>query len=374
MNNRMKNKINKSIILTLFPLYLVYALCLNPLAYGTEAENSIAEAAGADEISGDYLEKDELSGDKGINIFEKVIGIIADAFTENGSTVIKAFGAITGMLLLCCVMHALKLGDSASLDAVCGYISVTALAGVTYGVLYELFIYVIASMESLSLLMSSFLPVTASLYVMGGTSAAGAAASGATTLFLTVLSLLCTKAVLPMLRISFALSLSGALPNGINLGSVTGFIKSLSTTVMAFLFTLLGFVLYFQTTAASASDGFFSRSVRFATGVFVPVIGNMLGDASKTVLSSVSVVKGTVGTAGTVLIFSVIIPPIIVVILYKLALLGCSVIAKTLGCDREGAFLCDIGNTLGILMALVIGAGAVSVIAMAVFIKTGVSA
>lgn len=364
----------KFTLFILLSVCIASLLCQSALAYENETENSIADAAGADKISGDFLDKSEISGEKSINVFEKALRIAANAFTENGSNVFKAFGAILGMVLLCCVMQAIKFGESAALDSVCGYVSVIALSGVTYGVLYNLFIYVIAAMESLNLLLSTFMPITASLYVMGGSTAAGAAASSATTLFLTVLSLVCTKAILPMLRISFAFSLSGALPNGISLASAGNFLKTLSTTLLAFLFTLLGFALYFQTNVASASDGFVSRSVRFASGVFVPVIGNMLGDASKTVLASVSVVKATVGAAGTVLIFSVIIPPIITVVLYKLMLLACSVIAKALGCEREGAFLCEIGNTLGVLMALVIGAGAVSLIAMAVFIKTGVAA
>ncbi len=353
-------------------LILVIAFPLDTLAYGDDTAESIADMAGADEISGDYLDADEISGNKSINIFGKAFDIICDAFSENGNGIMRSFGMIMGMILLCCVLHSLKFG-SAELDTVCGYIAVVALSGVTYSVLYELFILVVASMESLSLLMSSLMPIMASLYVFGGASATGAAASSALTLFLTVLSLLCTKALLPMLRISFALSITGAMPDGINLSPVTNLIKSTATVVMSFLFTLLSFALYFQTSVAAASDNFFAKSVRFVSGVFVPIIGNMLGDASRTVIASVSVVKSTVGAVGVTLIMSVILPPIIIVILNKLMLIACSALAKTLGCDREGALMTELGGILNILLALVIGAGAVSIIAMAVFIKTGVS-
>ena len=165
----------------------------------------------------------------------------------------------------------------------------------------------------------------------------------------------------------------GAIPGSVNLSSVNALVKNTATTVMAFVFTLLGFTLYLQTTVASASDNFVTRSVKFASGVFVPVIGNMLGDASRTVIASVSVIKGSVGTIGMVMILSAVLPPLLIVMLYKLMLLVCSICAKALSCERESALLYDIGSVLGVLMALIAGAGVICIIAMAVFIKTGVT-
>ncbi len=346
---------------------------LRVLAYADSDTQSIADEVGADEISGEYLGEDELSGDKNINVFEKAFSIIIDAFRDNGPTVIRSFGAVFAVVLLACIMGAMKFGGSETLDTACGYISVLALSGVTYSVFYNLFVFVIAAMESLTIGMSTLMPITASLYVYGGTAATGAASSAGLTLFLTVLSAVCTKVLLPLLQICFALCLVSAVPGSVNLSAVTNLVKNTATTIMAFIFTLLGFTLYLQTSVASAGDTYVTRSIKFATGVFVPVIGNMLGDASKTVIASVSVVKGTVGAAGVVIILAAVLPPIIVVLLHKLLLLGCGIAAKTLGCERERAFLYDLVGVTSVLLALVAGAGVVCIIAMAVFIKTGVT-
>lgn len=361
----------KRIIIILLVLFFLRPI--NVYAYTDEGTQSIADAAGADEFESGYLTQDELSGDKSINIFEKVISIISDSLKDNGASIIKSFGLVMCMIVLCCVMHAMKFGGSEALDTAVGYISVLVLSGVTYSVLYNLFVFVIAAMESLTMVMTSLMPVMASLYAFGGTTAASAASASGLTVFLTVLSAVCTKVVLPLLQIAFALSLAGAMPNSINLSSVTTLVKNTATTLMAFIFTVLGFVLYLQTVIASASDNFFARSVRFASGVFVPVIGAMLGDASRTVIASVSVIKGTVGAVGTVLILSVVIPPFLITVLYKLMLLLCSIAAKALGCERESALLYDLGGILGVILALVAGAGAVCIIAMAVFIRVGIN-
>ncbi len=356
-------------------IFLVALWIFRPVdafAYADEDTQSMAEEAGANDFQSEYLDDEEISGDKHINIFQKLIDIIFDTINGNGKPLLRSFGLIMSMVLICCVMNSMKF-DSAGMDTAVSFISVLVLSGVTYSVFYNLFIYVIACMESLSMVMTSLMPVMAALHAFGGTVTASAASSSALTVFLSVLSVICTSVVLPLLRIAFALCLSGAMPGSINLSSVTTLVKNTATTLMAFIFTALGFVLYLQTMVASASDSFIIRSIRFASGVFVPVIGAMLGDASRTVLASVSVIKGTVGAVGAVLVLSAVLPPFIVTVSYKLMLLLCAVIAKALGCERESAFLYDMGGILGVLLALVAGAGVVCIIAMAVFIKVGVN-
>lgn len=355
----------------------VAVFMLRPLtacAYADESINSLADMAGAGEISSEYLDRDEISGEKNINIFQKLLEVISNTLKDNGRSVVSSFGLIMSAVVLCCVIHALKFGSSESLDTATAYISIIVLSGVTYSVLYNLFVFAVAALESLTVAMTSFMPIMASLYAFGGAAASGAASASGLAVFLTALSAICSKVILPLLQISFALCLSSAIPGGINLSSVTSLVRNTATILLSFAFTLMGFVLYLQTAVAAASDSFFSRSVRFASGVFVPVIGSMLGDASRTVISSVSVIKSTVGAAGVVVILSLVLPPFLITVLHKFLLSLCSVLAKSLGCERESAFLCDLGGVLGILMALIGGATAVCLIAMATFIRVGVSA
>ncbi len=358
------------VIILIFLLFPIFSMgVINVYAYSDPETESIAEMAGADRIEPKLFSDDELSGDKNINVFQKVFDIVLSSFKENGSQVLRSFGGILGVLVLCCIMNAMKFGDSPALDSVGSYISVLVLSGVTYSVIYKVFVLVIAAMESLTVAVTALVPTMSALYIYGGCSATGAASASSLSLFLSALSLICTKLILPLTRVSFALSLSGALPNSINLSPVTNLIKNCGTIILSFIFSLLGFVTVIQTSVAAASDTFVTRSVKFASGAFVPIIGNMLGEASRTVIASVSLIKGTVGAAGTVIILSTVLPAVILVALYKLVLLVCGIIAKALGCQSESTMLYDLCGILNILLALVIGAGAVALIAMAVFLK-----
>jgi len=363
----------KIIGILVFSLIIVLSCGNNALAYSDENAESIAEETGANDLKSENLSADELSGDKNINVFEKVYLITVNALLDNKGSVLRSFGAIFAAVLLACVMHSMKFSRSSALDTASGYVSVLALSGVTYSVFYNLFVYIIAAMESLTLAMSALMPVMGSLYAYGGTAATGAAGNAGLAFFLTVLSFICTKVLLPLVRVAFAFCLIGAMPSSVNLSSVTNLIKSVATTLMAFLFSLLGFALYLQTAIASASDNYVMRSVRFASGVFVPVIGGMLGDASRTVVASVSAVKGAVGAAGVVMVLSAVLPPIIIAFLHKILLLMCAATAKSLSCERESAFLYDLLGVINVLLALVIGSGAVCLIALGVFVKSGVT-
>ena len=361
-------------LFTLFAIIIIFLLFPKSVCAYTESQTEyIADTAGTEAIESDYLTEEERNGEKSINIFEKAIAIIIDYLSGSGRGLIRSFGVILAFVLLACLMHLLELSDSDKLSPICRYISLLSLSGVTYSLLYSLFIYVIASMESLNLAVSSLMPIMASLHAMGGTAGAGAASGAGLTLFLTVLSSICTKVLLPLLQVSFAICFVGAVPQGVNLSSVASLVRGTVTTVMACIFSLLGFSLYMQTSVAAAGDSYITRSIKFATGAIVPVIGGMLGEASRTVIASVAVVKGTVGAAGVVIVLSLTLPPIIAVAMHRLMLSLCASCAKALGCEREGGFLQDLSGITAILLALVAGAAAVAIIALAVFIKTGVT-
>ncbi len=363
----------KKTVVLFIVMGLICIFGLDARAYGDEETEKIAQSTGADKLNNEYLTDEEMSGDKTINIYQKVIDIISDAISDNKKGLIKSFGGVLAVIILCALMSAMKFGSDA-LDTSVSYISVLALSGVVYSTLYNLFIVVIASMETLTVSMSSMLPIMAGLYVSGGSVAVASASNAGFIMFLTALSMICTKIVLPLIQIAFALSICSAIPSGVNLSGVTNFIKNTATILLSFIFTLFSFLLFFQTAIASASDNLVTRSVKFASGAFVPVIGGMLGEATRTLIASVSVIKGTVGAMGTVIILSITIPPLIAVIVNKLMLLGCAIIAKTLGCEKESALLYDLGGILNILIALVSGACVVCIIGFSIFIKTGVTA
>lgn len=344
------------------------------LAYDTSEEQEIAKKSGADTISSPAVTDSEKSGDTKINFFAKILSFIADALKAGTTSSMRAFALIMTVVILSSVVSTFKwTTTNASLHTAYEYVSILALSGVTFTIFTGVFNYTAQMIGSVNTFMNALLPVTGSLYIFGGNAATATAANASLLLFFTLINTIATKFLMPFLQIAFALSLASAIPGTVNLSSLSTLVRNTTTTVLAFLFSIFGFTMYMQTTIASAADNYAYRTVKFASGVMVPVIGSMIGDASRTVMGSIGVIKSTVGAVGVTVILSIVIPPIVLVIMYKLALLGCAILSKALGCERESHFLYDLNGIMNVLMALIIGIAVVLLIALAIFIKTGVS-
>lgn len=330
----------------------------------------IEEAAGTDDISTPQGYKDDGKKD----LFSSSLEIINENVSKIFGNVGKAFFSLLSIIILSSLLHSVKkLSSSSMLETAVDLVSVLAMAGITFSVLKTVFETAKDSLLALSSFLASLLPVTASLLTMSGNVSSATTSTSLMLLFNSLLTTAANNFLLPMLQISFALSLVSALPYGVSLQSITSLVKNAATTVLAFGFTMFSAILYFQNSIAASADNLAYRGIRFASGVFIPVIGSIVGDASRTVNAAIGTVKSSVGYTGVAVLFFLIIPPVVTVILYKLAVLFAAIIARMLGCERESRMLYDINSILSVLMSVMIGVSAVFLISVALFIKTGVS-
>lgn len=347
---------------------LLFALPLCARAGQTPAE-SVAEQAGVDGLENEFVSGEELRGAKSVNVFEKLWQIIKLSLSGAGGFA-AGFARTLAALVFCGVMSA--LGGNGSAEKAWSWFSLLLLSAAAYSSVYSLCVYVTAHMESLGLAVSSFLPVSASLYALGGNPGAAAASGSALLLFSTVLQTLCTRVILPLVRICFALGLASAFPGGADVSPFAGAVKSAASAVLGFIFAMLGFALYANTSVAAAADGLAYRGIRFASGAFIPVIGGSLGEASRAAIAAVSAVKGAAGAASTVAVLAAVIPPVVAAFLHRCAFSLCAAAANALGCTAEGRFLNALSGLTGMLVALSAGAGTVCLIAIGVFVRTTV--
>jgi len=146
--------------------------------------------------------------------------------------------------------------------------------------------------------------------------------------------------------------------------------RSVLNWVFVFITTVLTAVLFFQNTLASSADTLAARSVKFAVTSFVPVIGGMIGDVSRTIIGSIQVLKSITGIFGILVIVITLLPPLITVILNKFMLQISGAFALILGMDKQSDFLKEMGSLLNITIAVMVCAALVFIFDVTVFIKT----
>jgi stage III sporulation protein AE len=137
--------------------------------------------------------------------------------------------------------------------------------------------------------------------------------------------------------------------------------------------TILTAVLLFQNILASSADTVAARTVKFTVTSFIPVVGGMIGDVSRTIIGSIQAVKSITGIFGVLVILVTLLPPLITVILNKFMLKISGAFALILGLDRQSEFLKEMNSLLDITVAIMVAASIVFIFDITLFVRTAVS-
>ncbi len=349
----------KNLVCACLALACVCAFAFNAYCYDDQAAEAVAEGTGAREITeGKYAVTEK-------GVFDILAGAVRSAYKN----LLRFFCSLLASVLLASLLSA--LGGGSTLGSVYSLVSVIAVSGTAFSFLQPLFAFAAETLGSLCEYMSALIPVTAALAAAGGRTFSGVASSSALLVFLTVAQRFAGAFMFPLLKTGFAVSVAGALPGSVDLRPAAGFLKSVFSFLLTLTFTLFGAVMYFQTVIGAAADSCAFRTVRFAAGAFIPVIGSMIGDAARTVTTAVGTVKAAVGGAGVAAVLSLTLPAVVMTVMYKLCVLAAAATARMLGLEKESGMLYDINGFLGLLLSVLVGVGTMFVIAVALFIRIG---
>lgn len=212
---------------------------------------------------------------------------------------------------------------------------------------------VVDYLSTLSHITLAAIPLLGALYAMGGNVSAAVASSGGLAVYMTVLEELVGKSVIPFCGICMALALIGALDPALRTGMLSSTLKKNYTTALSFLMMLLLAMLASQTTLGAKGDSLTMRSVKFAAGNLIPVVGGSVSELLRTVSAGVGYLRGTVGICGTLLLALTLLPTLVELLLLRGVWQLSASLAEMLGCDNEKRLLEEFSSLLGYLIAAV---------------------
>jgi len=165
------------------------------------------------------------------------------------------------------------------------------------------------TIQSISEYNKLLLPVmTAALAAQGGTATSAALYAG-TVVLDTILTVSITKVILPILYAYIAVGIASSAIEEPILQNILIFLKWLATWLLKI--TIYVFTGYIGITGviSGSVDTSALKATKLAISGTVPVIGNIISDASETILVSAGVVKNSVGAYGALVILSIWIMP-----------------------------------------------------------------
>lgn len=282
-------------------------------------------------------------------VFRTVGELTGVALAKNLALLAK----ICGILVLSATFRTLTLGGKSGTGAAVSLVAVLAITVMLFGDSTKRFGEIEGFFDTVRALCLSLIPLMGALYAMGGNVAAAVANHGVMSGFLAILETACSGAVVPVASVCVVLGLLDAVTGTGTLKSLSALIKRTFTWGLSFFMMLLCFVLGVQQTLAKGSDTLALRTVRFAAGSFLPVVGGSVSESLRTVAGSVQYLRGAVGMGAMLVLFFIFLPTFLSVLITRLAFLLGGAVAGLLGCSREERLLGELSGVWGYFLAVI---------------------
>lgn len=286
------------LFLLLFPLAFLSVI---PVAAAEEPEDILASLSDSlpslstEALPEGIADADAVREAVGVrHLFEVMIS----SFTEASPPALRTAVMLAGALLLYAVLATLLSSHGTQL------LRVTDAA---FGVLFALLVYdgfsaafarSGAYLSDLSRLAEAFAPAMGALYLAGGNVGSAAAGGGAMAALSLILEHLSGGALLPLLRVMLGFLLVSAIGEVRTEGLCTT-LRTVYVTVLGIFCTLTSAALALGNVLGAAGDSLSLRSLRFAVGQMVPIVGGTVAGGLATVGASVGLVRSTAGIGVT---------------------------------------------------------------------------
>lgn len=169
-----------------------------------------------------------------------------------------------------------------------------------------------------------------------------------------VVSVAIEKCLVPLMTFSAVLAVAGNVGDKPRISGFVKIIKSISKWVMAFIITLFTGINAVYGFTASSLDAVGAKTIKFAVGSLVPVVGGFLSDTLDTVASSTGLLKNAAGVSGIIIMAGICITPIIKIGVMQLILKLVAAITEPICDKRISGMIWDVSEAITAVFGMVV--------------------
>lgn len=354
-------------------LVIAALILLLPLRAGAEGVSDMYGALpdGVRDSLPDRLENDiSENGESAVSSLgaEYIASLAASALKAAFAYSVKPLAAVIGVLLLSALLN--SAGAAAAGGEAVALSSAVSVTVTLFGAITPLFKLTSDTLSGIGLIMKGILPVMTGIYAMSGNITAASVNSTWLMLLLTFLETLTESLLMPLLCTCtgfIAVTTLSRFTGAPDMSGVSGELKKALTFLLAAAGTVFTTVMAHQTALAKSADSVALRSLKFASGNMIPVIGGALGEAADGYLAGVSLIRSASGTLAAAAVISYVLPALLKIAVLRAGLSAVAAGAEIMGRGKEAAVVREAGEVLGIAVALICTASVLSVIAVGVF-------
>ena len=193
--------------------------------------------------------------------------------------------------------------------------------------------------------------MSAALAAQGGAGTSTALYTG-TVLFSSLLTMLISKLIVPMVYLFLCLSVANHAIGESVLGGMRDFIKWLKTwSLKTVLYVFTGYMGITKVVSGSA-DAAALKATKLVISGSVPVVGSILSDASETILVSAGIMKNAAGVYGLLAILAICIGPFLRIGIHYLLLKLTAAVCGVFGSKPISGLIKDFSSAMGYVLAM----------------------
>lgn len=304
-----------------------------------------------------------------------IVTVLLELFGAEAGTTFRLLLLIIGVLLISAVLCVVgEQSENKTLLSVIRFCSLGAIFSSAGYAFYMHFERLEEFFSQISVFINGMIPVTASIWALGGNVTTATAGSATLYCFLTVFEKLWAASAVPIFVLLLMLGFCDVLCTELKSGRVLGTVKRIYGFLLGLSMTVLLSSLAAQTTLTAVADSVSARAGRLVSSTVIPIVGGNLGEALRTVASSVTYLKSIFGIGGIIIIALIVLPMAISLLLTRFAFGVSATFADIIGCEREAKLLASFSEAYGCMLAVVCGVGMMFVLSLCIFMKTIVAA
>lgn len=348
-------------------LFLIAFLALP--SYADDSQNEVDKLFDAEQYVPNEIEI--LIKNNGINdteniSFSNALSMLGTYLTDALTSISPVISEMLAVIAMSAVFK--RINDNISVLSITDVITKAVVGVSAFKLLSFLLQETNQTLEFAGTVLKAWLPSFSSVILLGGGSASSASSAAAFGAVISVLHFVMTDVVGSVVTILGILAIFEKISVFMNELNMVKRIKKHLFTLISFVTTLMLGSLTFQSLLGARADSLAVRTVKFASASFVPIVGNAVGEAMRTVSKGISYVKATLGITSAISLFCAFAPCIITLFGAKLVLTFASFFTSACSSPGDSALIDSVCDIIDILLAIIICVTVLSFLLVVIFV------
>ncbi len=372
----MKRKIIVLIIIVLSSFNIVYATDLDEIIKTQEDSLGITDFI---QESNKYTEdilpdmdmqrlfKDAIKGKVDNRVISKYFFQIFGKEIKNTITI---FASIILIIVINSILNCITEGlENKSISQIAFFVQYILIVTIILTNFSNIIDSVKESVNNMTDFCNMLIPIMMTLIISTGSITTASIIQPIIVFMISLISNFINNVAIPIILVSTALGIISKISDKVQISRLAKRLKSTALWIIALIMTVFVTVVSVNGSLSGRVDAVASKTTQTAVSNLVPFVGKILGDAMDSVLSCGSLLKGAVGSIGTIVIIAISLAPIVKLTflmgIYYLGAAVCEPIA-----DKKIVSLLDqMGDTFKILLAILCSMSVMIIIGITLTIR-----